>query len=184
MTCMKSTKMIAPFRAALLACSVGLIALVATPALCDSIGMTKGSQPTTAGKVGVGVAFEGAAGLSLYADTGADRFAQGAFAWSPHGAYAVTGDYAFGYPGLFGARSLTPFWGIGAIALKSGDGVWGPSAIDDSERINVGARIPLGLNFVIPSTPVQIGAELVPTLLVAPASYSYVQGGAYARVLF
>jgi hypothetical protein len=144
------------------------------------------TAPSEGRKIGVGVAFQGATGLSVYADADSSHFVQAAAAWGATGAYSFTGDYAFDYPHAFNsAPILTPYWGIGVAAVKPGEEYWIPRyTYDDHTGTDAGLRIPLGLNLVIPKTPVQLGVELAPTVIVTPVTYSYLQGGVDARVLF
>ncbi|MCX6123334.1 MAG: hypothetical protein NTV34_01075 [Proteobacteria bacterium] len=148
--------------------------------------MTKSAAPDTGNKIGVGVGFSGAPGVSVYVDTGYKNFLQGGVGFAPLGSYAATGDYAFGYRNAVSSLpSLTHYWGLGAVVLHDQTNQWPRYAREeDTSTTYVGARIPLGLNFVIPKTPVQLGAELAPSLLLTPATYSYLQGGLSARVLF
>ena len=148
--------------------------------------MTKSAAADTGNRVGVGVAFSGGPGVSVYADAGYQNFVQGAIGFAPLGSYAVTGDYAFGYRNaVSNLPSLTPYWGLGAVMLHDQSNQWPRYAREENTSTTyVGARMPLGLNFVIPKTPVQLGAELAPTLLLTPRTYSYLQGGVSARVLF
>jgi hypothetical protein len=137
-------------------------------------------------KAGVGIAFFGVTGLSVYADISDRNFLQAAIGFSSGGSYAVTGDYAFGYPNaLSSLPSITPYWGIGAILLHDQSDYWARYGRNDQLSADYfGARIPLGLNWVIPNTPVQLAAEIAPSLLFSPSSYGYLQGGLSARILF
>ena len=78
---------------------------------------------------------------------------------------------------------LTPYWGLGAVVLHDSTRFW-PIRDESAPTTDVGFRIPLGISAVIPRTPIQVGGELVPTLIASPESYSYLQAGLQARVLF
>ncbi len=137
-------------------------------------------------ELGVGIAFSGIVGLSLYSKLNDTNFAQGAFAWGRSGDFAATADYAFAYPSIFSAaQMLTPFWGFGLVILHDESDYWvsDHDTRDHSETL-VGGRIPLGLNFVFPKTPIQVGAAVVPTLLFTPISYGYFEGEITIRILF
>ena len=151
-----------------------------------AIDLVKSAEPRSGNHFGVGVTVSEATGLSVYAETNRDNFVQLGFGFAPYGSYAVTGDYALGYRNAFSdLPSLTPYWGVGAVLLHDQRDHWSRFSRDERASTNyVGARLPLGVNFVIPKTPVQVAAELAPTLLVTPVTYGYVQGGLSARVLF
>ena len=136
--------------------------------------------------MGVGLAFSGVTGLSVYADTNRDKFLQLGIGFAPSGTYEATGDYAFGYRNAISTLpNVTPYWGLGAVVLHNRSDYWSRNAPDDLEtKTYLGARIPLGTNFEIPRTPVQLTAELAPSLLVTPSTQVYVQGRVGVRVLF
>lgn len=146
--------------------------------------MTRMRSSVSAHEMGVGIGFEGAAGLSLYAGMPDQRFMQLFAASGAEGAYLLTGDFAFSYPQVFTpAPVLTPFWGIGAIVMRDTEAFW-PFRAEDGVTAGGGLRIPLGLNARVPKTPVQISGEIVPTWMATPVSYSYLQAGISARVVF
>ncbi len=146
----------------------------------------RGPSRASDNQIGVGIGFEGATGLSVYKDAWDANFFQANLGWGPGGSYHVSGDYAFGYPGTVAAiPQLTPYWGVGVLAAQRSESYWVPygnRVVATSDE--VGARLPLGVNFVIPRTPVQLSGQLVPTLIATSPSYSYLQGGVSARVLF
>ena len=150
------------------------------------VDLVKSAAVDSGNKVGVGVSFSGVTGLSIYADTSRNHFVQAAIGFAPYGSYEATSDYAFAYRNAISTLpSVTPYWGLGAVLLHDQSDYWSRYARNEIQSTTyVGARIPLGLNFVIPKTPVQLAAELAPSLLLTPATYSYLQGGVSARVLF
>ena len=164
--------------------------LASTLILCSSSALSadfvKSAAPDSGNKVGVGVSYIGSTGVSVYADTNRDNFLQAAVSFAPDSSYNGTLDYAYGYRNAFtSVPSLTPFWGIGAVVLYDRNDYWARYTGEEKDSTTyAGARLPLGLNYVIPKTPVQIAAELAPSLLLTPKTYSYVQGGVSARVLF
>ena len=136
--------------------------------------------------VGIGFAFSGLTGLSVYADTNRNNFVQGAIGFDSRGSYEATGDYAFSYRNeILATPNVTPYWGLGGVILHDQSDYWSRFAREGHDSTTYfGARLSLGLNFVIPRTPVQLGAEIAPSLLLTPATYSYLQGRLSARVLF
>ncbi|MEI8027352.1 MAG: hypothetical protein WCI18_13470 [Pseudomonadota bacterium] len=150
------------------------------------VDMEKSAAMDSGNNVGVGVAFSGLTGISMYAETDRSNFIQGAIGFEPYGSYEATGDYAFTHRNAFSANpNVTPYWGIGGIVLHDRNDYWTRYQREGYDSTTYfGARIALGVNFVIPRTPVQLGAEVAPSLLLTPATYSYLQGRLSARVLF
>lgn len=162
----------------------GAVTLLALGISTMASAQTLEKRADSGRKVGVGIAFIGPMGLSLYGDVDSDNFVQGAVAFGEDADFAATADYAFAYRhAIEAAPSITPYWGVGAIGIQD-DRDNSRFDVDERDETYVGGRIPLGANWVIPSTPIQLGAEIAPTLLVAPATYAYVQGGMNIRVLF
>lgn len=138
-------------------------------------------------KFGIGIGFSETTGISLYADTSSRNFVQGSLGFARYGTYIATADYAFPYRNVISAiPRLTPFWGLGAVLLHDENRFWTkyPGGELDDKTSFVGARIPLGLEYVIPGTPVQLAGELAPSFLLIPEKFGYLQGGMSARVLF
>jgi len=162
------------------ALAAAFLSALATPAVADTLTRT---APAEERRYGVGVAFEGRAGVSLYGDVDPTHFLQAAFALGEENAFLATADFAFGYPHT-AVSGLMPYWGVGLIGVHDPSHNWTHGAHSANTSTNGGLRIPLGLNFLIPRTPVQLSGEIVPTAVVAPARYTYIQGGLNARVLF
>jgi hypothetical protein len=144
-------------------------------------------QPhSTSGKYGVGLAFTGLTGISLYSETTPRNFFQAAVGFEERGSYALSADYAFGYRGeIFSWPSVNPYWGLGLTYLQDRRDYWARfSEVDRSSQQYFGARVPLGLNWVIPETPIQLVIEGAPTILFRPAVFVYLQGSFAVRVLF
>lgn len=158
--------------------------LVAGAAHAVEISKTAPAQQSGSQNFGIGIGLIGVPALSLYMRTSPSHFAQGGVTFSGRD-FAATIDYCFAYPGVFqDIPALIPYWGGGLVMLHDGANHYYNYDDDGHEgETFTGARIPLGVNFVIPRTPVQLGAEVSPTLLLAPASYSYVQGDVHVRIL-
>jgi hypothetical protein len=137
-------------------------------------------------RIGIGVSFSRLTGVSLYADTSYKDFVQAVIAFTNDNSYAATADYAFGHHYAFSSiPSVTPYWGLGAVLLHDQSDYWSNYARDASPTSTyLGARIPVGLNLLIPNTPVQFAAEIAPSLLFKPAIYSFLQGSFSVRILF
>lgn len=174
----------------------GLARLMISAALASSGGAAVAATSTMTttgtssafgdGDFGVGIGLIGVPALSVFAKTEPARHVQGGLTFGRDRDFAATADYCFDYPNaLNGAPTVTPYWGGGAALFHDENDLY--NAYDDDEFDGdtfVGGRIPLGLNFVIPKTPVQLGAEVAPTLLLTPLTYSYLQGDLHVRVLF
>jgi hypothetical protein len=163
-----------------------LLLIAAYGTLAHGASLTRSSPRHAYDKVGLGLGFSGVPGISGYADISRDNFVQAGLGFANHGSYGVTGDYAFAYPRVFrGAPTVTPFWGLGVLVLHDGRDYWSRYfAATEGENTYAGARIPLGFNFVIPRTPVQLEAELAPSLIMVPIAMGYLQGGVSLRILF
>jgi hypothetical protein len=100
----------------------------------------------------------------------------------------VYGDYLFLFPGgLEGQgeklKNITPYVGVGGYFASHDSS---HLHIYDSRTFSttVGVRIPLGADWYVPNSSVQIFAELVPGLLFIPGLAFEVQGGVGARYWF
>lgn len=163
--------------------------LIVWMALLPAVGWATyaNAAPSANGQFGVGIEFFGPAGLSVYNKLDANHFAQGALAFNTAGDFTVTADYAFANQGdLFHNPHITPYWGVGAVLLHEDEDavIYHHRHMYDGTRTYIGGRIPFGLNFIIPETPVQIGAELVPSLLLLPGTDVFLSAAVHIRVLF
>ena len=141
---------------------------------------------TDVNRTGLGIAFSGVTGLSLYAELNQRNFLQAAVGYSSEGSYAITGDFVFGHQNAVSAApSVTPYWGLGIVWLHDQSDYWSRFARKNNQSNDYsGARFPLGLNFIVPQTPVQIAVEIAPSLLIMPATYGFLQGSLSVRLLF
>lgn len=148
--------------------------------------LIKSADTRTETKVGIGASFSEVSGVSVYIEADADNFFQGTLGFANYGNYAATGDYAFAFRNVISKLpSVTPYCGLGAVLWRDESAPVSRNSPEEYEATtNVGARIPFGVNFEIPKTPVQLSAELAPSLLFDPENRSYLQGGFSARVLF
>jgi hypothetical protein len=165
------------------------LGLVLTPSL-NGQEADLGARDTTGfgagrdARLGLGITFSGPTGLSIFYDYDDNNFSQASVAFSRDNAFVLTGDYAWAYPMTEGA--VTPYWGIGALVGR-GAARHALRRVDrtgEGDQWGAGLRIPLGVNFIIPQTPLQIGGELVPTLAMGDATEAYMTGGLHIRILF
>lgn len=159
--------------------------LSAGNAMAQTSSVRHGAQPM-GHNLGAGISFVGPTGISLYGETSVDRFVQASFGSMGKGDYQGTLDYAFSAPHYFATvPNLTPYWGVGLVGVHDSDRYkYYPDRVRKAETDFIGARIPVGVNFVIPRAPLQVAAEVAPSVVGNRSSYVYVQGGLAARVLF
>lgn len=108
-----------------------------------------------------------------------------------HNDYVIFwGDHLYHYPAALGRQKLiariSPYFGFGviaAIASKS-DHPKGNFFDKRKDRAAVGVRIPVGVEFIWDKVPIGIGLELVPGVIVAPATMGALQGGLSLRYYF
>jgi hypothetical protein len=100
-------------------------------------------------------------------------------------------DYLFHFPGLFGSstdflRQLQPYAGVGGELIISEDSSRGSTTYYSSSGSSVGFafRVPLGAEWLVPTAPIGIFAELVPGVGIVPGTYGFLQGGVGARWYF
>lgn len=101
----------------------------------------------------------------------------------------LTGDYLFEFPNVFRGREgaqFVPYVGIGAAFF------FGAGYTDDAGRYHdyhgnsagLGARVPLGIEFLPHGTPIGITAELAPGVALIPGTFGFIQGYVGARFYF
>jgi hypothetical protein len=90
----------------------------------------------------------------------------------PHGSRVnLSLDYQWHFiiinPNMSGAGALSPYVGLGGkIGL-----------FEKNPEVTAGLRVPVGLSFFISGTPLEIFAEVVPGVMLAPAVDALVDGG-------
>ena len=77
---------------------------------------------------------------------------------------------------------FSDFFGSGAPTLLAYTGIGG--MIELQENPEIGVRIPFGLSYTIPDTPVELFFELAPVVLLAPETSVELNGGLGARYYF
>ncbi len=85
----------------------------------------------------------------------------------------VHSDYLHHFYGIFGADfpSLIAYTGIGGM-------------IELKENPEIGVRVPFGLSYTFPNTPIEVFFELGPVVLLAPETSGDLTGGVGARYYF
>jgi len=158
-----------------------MLSVLASPAPAqDHTGAAPASK-----EWGLGLAVGGISGLSGYRRLDGLHFAQGTMAFSMfNSSLAVSGDYGFYVPRLFDfSKFVVAYYGIGGLIVKT------PRLIlldrsESRDRVFVGGRIPLGLQFFVPDTPLQLGLELTPGMFIVPATSVFIDVTFLVRFLF
>jgi hypothetical protein len=103
----------------------------------------------------------------------------GAFAWSflQYGALNIHGDYLYHFYDVF-SEEVPVYVGIGGRVkfASSGD--------NDHGDTKFGLRIPVGLSWFPPKTPIDLFVEIVPLMDIAPSTEFTLAGAAGIRYYF
>lgn len=163
-----------------------LLFITNSPALAAAASSSNLKTRSYGNNTGVGIALgTGISGVSLYRDLYTDAFVQGTVSIGAYGSLGLSGDYALAIPDLFtNARFLRAYYGGGVMLVRSPRS-WGRSYRDDDDGITfVGARMPLGVQFLIPNTPLQLAFQLEPGLWIMPGTYVFLDATLMFRFLF
>jgi hypothetical protein len=108
--------------------------------------------------------------------------------------FLVYGDWLYHMRGGFGSRTevaaaTTPYFGLGGLVVvstKSDFDIHRERYFTDSSanKIAMGLRIPIGIEWRAPTIPLGIFAEIVPGITIIPGTYGFIQGGIGARFYF
>lgn len=100
----------------------------------------------------------------------------------------IYGDYLLHFPGLFGRDNeftdrLMPYAGVGPLtAIETGDRRGRGRYFDeDDDSFALGVRVPFGAEWMWDRVPLGIGVELVPGIMILPATKGVFQGGLTLR---
>jgi hypothetical protein len=108
--------------------------------------------------------------------------------------FLVYGDWLYHLNGGFGHRNevaaaLTPYFGVGGLIVVSTK-----SDLDihneryftttSANKIAIGLRVPIGIEWRAPTIPLGVFVELVPGMTIIPGTYGFIQGGLGARFYF
>lgn len=135
---------------------------------------------------GVGIAVgTGISGISLYRDLSRDTFAQGVVAIGSFGGLGLVGDYALVIPDIIkDTRFLRAYYGGGVMLLKYPRSWYYPYADRFEDAVFIGAHMPIGLQLMIPNTPLQLAFQLEPGLWIAPGTFVFLDALITFRFLF
>ena len=140
-------------------------------------------------KTGIGIGIGPVSGLSLYHTNAASSFMQGLIAFENDGDFFASGDLCSIVDKLIPrVPRLDPYFGFGVVVLRYSHvwDRWGFNEFNDdaTHKLMIGGRIPIGVNYAIPQTPLMATVEIAPGLLLAPGTYVTLQALAALRVLF
>ncbi len=143
-------------------------------------GAPGGAKPS-----GIGIAIGGISGISGYHRLDPLHFMQGTLALSNYGnAFAIAADYGIYAPKLFEySKHVVAYYGLGGMLVKLPRLVFFGNDVT-RDRVYVGARIPLGVQFFIPDAPLQLGLEMTPGMFIVPATYVSLDATFLVRFLF
>lgn len=149
------------------------------------------NQSTEGGTNGVGVILGEPTGFTGKFWLSSDRAVDAGLAFSLSDFVLLYGDYLFHFPGAFGRSNaflhqLTPYVGLGAELFVSENtaNTNGKYFTANNSSVDFGVRIPLGIEWKIPRSPVGVFVELVPGLGLLPGTFGFFQGGIGARFYF
>jgi len=97
----------------------------------------------------------------------------------------VNVDYTYVMPGLITkVPELGPYIGLGVKLLFLNDEYKKDKEWDTGSSIAIGARIPVGIKYIIKKVPIDIFLEAVPTLIIIPKVELGIDGAFGARYYF
>lgn len=139
---------------------------------------------------GLGLVIGDPTGVSWKAWLSGDRALQGAVAWSlgGHGAFQTHVDYLFHDNDLIHVNKgrMSLYYGPGArIRVWGDDRHWHGGRWHDSDsRLDLAARIPVGLDYGSAGAPIDVFFEIAPVLALVPSTYFDFDFGLGARFWF
>ena len=140
------------------------------------------------GKFGAGFIFGEPTGIAWKYRISQSNAVDGAIGFSPYDRYRLHMDYLWqSYP--FSEPRLSVHYGVGAAVGfgRSGYVVYrGRFAyfVSDDQDIGFAARVPVGLSYQIPRSPVDLFVEVAPMVIFAPNGGIGIDGGLGARFYF
>lgn len=140
---------------------------------------------------GLGIILGEPTGISMKGWIGSTKAIDGAVAWDFNGSYLhLHADYLFHNMDLIHvAKGKLPLYYGPGLRLESwtGEGHWNHRGHwDDVEgtRTDLAIRFPVGLDYLPAATPLDVFLEVVPTLVLSPASWVEFDGGIGVRYWF
>ncbi len=143
--------------------------------------------------LGVGIVFGEPTGLTAKVWQEKDRALDFGLSYSFNSFLLFYGDYLLHFPGSFShpkspfLTELNPYLGLGAVALLSTDSSRSSRVLfadNNSSSVGMGARIPLGVEWIPQDTKFGIFVEIVPGLGIIPSMFAFLNLGIGARYYF
>ena len=167
--------------------SIGLF-LLSLP----SLGAGPLRTPTTAKDVGLGVVFGNPTAITGKIFIGREQAIDGGLSFAERDYFLVYGDYLVHYPGSLGHNNefvskLIPYVGAGAIlvfANRRDDRYDGKYFRRSEDSFALGARIPLGVEWMAATLPIGVFLELAPGITIVPSTQGFIQAGLGVRYYF
>lgn len=159
--------------------------------LAVMLSLASRSQAQSSG-FGLGIILGEPTGLSMKGWTGPTTAIDGALAWNFwHGSYLhLHADYLFHNMELIHvAKGKLPLYYGPGLRIESwtGEDHWdrhGHWDGHDDQRADLAFRFPVGLDYLPAVTPLDVFLEVVPTLVLTPASWVEFDGGIGVRYWF
>ncbi len=157
--------------------------------LLATVSSAHAAHPSS--NLGLGLIIGEPTGLEARWSVAPEREIHGILAFSFSDFVMLAGDYVFEFPGASWlpaqARSqLTPYIGLGGVLLFSNGHRFGNDRkyFTSNDSVGLGIRIPVGMEWHIPRSPIGLFAELVPGIGIVPGTYGFFQGGIGAVFYF
>jgi hypothetical protein len=145
------------------------------------------SSTSASGNFGLGVMLGDPSGITAKNWLSSARAFDIGLSYSFNDYFAILGDYLWHFPGTFTGRvgnQFLPYVGLGALVFfDTGNGYFDRKH-DRNEEAALGARIPLGVEFLPKSLPLGVFAEVVPGVGLIPSVFGFVQGELGGRYYF
>ncbi len=146
------------------------------------------AAPSSSESFGLGVIFGSPTALTLKSYLQSDRALDFGFGYSWNHSVVLYSDYLFEFKHAFHSSNKTvnewaPYVGVGALVGFYDSGH--KAVINNNSTSAVFAmRIPLGIDWRIPKSPVELFLELVPLIDLIPGLDGDFEGGVGVRVFF
>ncbi len=138
------------------------------------------------GKFGVGFGFGEPTGISWKYRINESNAVDGGIGFSPYNDFRFHVDYLWqAYP--FTERHLSLYYGVGAVVGSGRNGYYVPyrgGYLFTRDEIGFAARVPVGLSYLIPRSPLDLYVEFAPMVIFTPASDFAADGALGIRFYF
>ncbi len=144
------------------------------------------SPANAQGKFGIGFGFGEPTGISWKYRINESNAIDGGIGFAPYNDFRFHVDYLWqSYP--FHERQLSLYYGVGAIVGSGRDGYYVPyrgGYLFTRDQIGFAARVPVGLAYLIPRSPLDLYFEVAPMVIFTPVSDFSADGDLGIRFYF